>query len=101
MSWGRCLPTDAVVRLLFGQASFNKLTLKISKLGLEQTPVAGDIIAMSSQASQFFVHHRRHPLTVVTAFPLARGAVPRRKKLGAGGNLSRGLEAQPRETLIS
>jgi hypothetical protein len=30
---------------------------------------AFDIIAMGSQAGNVFVHHRRHPLTVVTAFP--------------------------------
>jgi hypothetical protein len=45
----------------FGQTPFNKLALKIRKLGLEQAPVAGDIIAMGSQAGNVFVHHRRHP----------------------------------------
>jgi hypothetical protein len=45
------------------------VALKIRKLGLKQAPVAGDIIAMGSQAGNVFVHHRHHPLTVVTAFP--------------------------------
>ena len=69
MSWeGACRQT-LVIRLLLGQTPFNKLALKIRKLGLELAPVAGDIIAMGSQAGNVFVHHRRHPLTVITAFP--------------------------------
>jgi hypothetical protein len=40
-----------------------------AELRKEQAPIAGDIIAMGSQAGNVFVHHRRHPLTVVTAFP--------------------------------
>jgi hypothetical protein len=57
-----------VVRLSSDRRISMNWRLKISKLRLEQTPVASDIIAMGSQADNVFVYHRRHPLTVVTAF---------------------------------
>jgi hypothetical protein len=73
------------------KASFNELALKVSKLRLQQAPVATDAVAMGSQAGQLFVNHRRHPLTVVTAILSAVGQAPSDKKLAKAIWLSRNL----------
>jgi hypothetical protein len=68
------------------------LALKVSKLRLQQAPVATDAVAMDSQAGQLFVNHRCHPLTVVTAILSAgRGRAPSEKKLAKAIWLSRNL----------
>jgi hypothetical protein len=51
--------------LFIGQAAFNVFSLKLCQVGLKQPAISADIIAMGAQESQFFVNHRRHPLTVV------------------------------------
>jgi hypothetical protein len=54
MGKGACRQT-LVIRLLLGQTPFNKLALKIRKLGLEQAPVAGDKVRKQAMFSSIIV----------------------------------------------
>jgi hypothetical protein len=68
--WESACSQTLEIRLLLGQASFDELALKIRELGFEQTSIPRDVVSVGAQPCQFFIDHRRHPLTVAKVFPL-------------------------------